>query len=156
MIERRISSQMRQKLHQFFLNQYREYRDDVLSGRRIAGRLEQLMVERQERDLKNNPAGWSFDPVAATRPLIWFACNLKFPSGEKKGEPLKLSSWQTWIVMVIFGWVNARGHRRFNDAYIEIARKNGKSSWAAAILLYLAFASGEIKFLFFIKVNMNN
>ena len=143
MTERKISPQMRQKLHLFFVDQYKLYRDDVLSGRRKAGLLEKEMVLRQERDLKNPPAGWSFAWIQATRPLIWFAANLKFPSGDRKGEPLKLAPWQCWIVMVIFGWINGRGHRRFIDAYIEIARKNGKSSWAAAILLYLAFASGE-------------
>lgn len=143
MTERKISPQMRQKLHLFFVDQYKQYRDDVLSGRRKAGLLEKEMVLRQERDLKAPPVGWSFAWIQATRPLIWFAANLKFPSGDRKGEPLKLSPWQCWIVMVIFGWINGRGHRRFIDAYIEIARKNGKSSWAAAILLYLAFASGE-------------
>ena len=143
MTERKISPQMRQKLHLFFIDQYNQYRDDVLHGRRKAGFLERQMVQRQEDDLKNPPEGWSFAWIQATRPLIWFAANLKFPSGERKGEPLKLSPWQCWIVMVIFGWINGRGYRRFIDAYVEIARKNGKSSWAAAILLYLAFASGE-------------
>ena len=143
MTERKISPQMRQKLHLFFIDQYKQYRDDVLHGRRKAGFLERQMVQRQEDDLKNPPEGWSFAWIQATRPLIWFAANLKFPSGERKGEPLKLSPWQCWIVMVIFGWINGRGYRRFIDAYVEIARKNGKSSWAAAILLYLAFASGE-------------
>ena len=143
MTERKITAQMRQRLHLYFVEQYNRYRDAVLSGERVAGRLERDMIERQERDLKNPPSGWIFDPVAGTRPLIWFAANLKFPSGDKKGEPLKLSSWQCWIVMVLFGWIDRRGNRRFIDAYIEIARKNGKSSWAAAILLYLAFATGE-------------
>lgn len=142
MTERKISSGMRQKLHAYFITQYEQYRDAVLSGKRNAGRLEQDMVQRQEEDLKNLK-GWTFSWDRATRPLIWFACNLVFPSGNKKGQPLKLASWQVWIVMVLFGWVDAKGHRRYVDAYIEIARKNGKSSWAGAVLDYLAFASGE-------------
>ena len=142
MIERTITSAMRQKLHNYFLSQYEKYRDAVLSGERIAGELEIEMVERQENDLKQ-ALPWKFDLIEATRPLIWFAANLRFPSGENKGQPLKLSSWQVWIIMVLFGWVDSRLRRRYVDAYIEIARKNGKSTWAAAILVYLAFASGE-------------
>ena len=142
MIQRKISPAMTELLEVYFKDQYKAYRDDVLSGRRNAGIAEIRMVERQEKDLKRRMA-WHFDYDAAIRPLIWFACNLKFPSGEKKGENLKLSAWQVWITMVLFGWVNARNQRRYIDAYIEIARKNGKSAWAAAILCYLAFATGE-------------
>lgn len=142
MIQRKISPAMSKSLQEYFVRQYIEYRDSVLSGSRLAGAEEIRMVERQENDLRRQMQ-WRFDFEVATRPLIWFACNLKFPSGERKGEILKLSPWQVWITMVLFGWVDSKGYRRFIDAYIEIARKNGKSAWAAAMLCYLAFADGE-------------
>jgi phage terminase large subunit-like protein len=41
----------------------------------------------------------------------------------------------------LFGWVSKEtGYRRFLEAYIEVARKNAKSTWAAAIGLF-AFTS---------------
>lgn len=43
----------------------------------------------------------------------------------------------------IFGWKNADGTRRFRYAYIEIARKNGKTALSAGIGLYMLFADGE-------------
>jgi phage terminase large subunit-like protein len=43
----------------------------------------------------------------------------------------------------IFGWLNTDGTRRFRTAYIEIARKNGKSEIAAAVGLYLLVADHE-------------
>ena len=142
MIQRRISQTMQNSLHEFFVAQYKKYQASIHTGSRNAGISEIRMVERQEHDLERD-FGWHFDLEAATRPLIWFACNLKFPSGDRKGENLKLSPWQIWITMVLFGWVNRKNQRRYIDAYIEIARKNGKSAWAAAILCYLAFATGE-------------
>lgn len=143
MIERKISTAIRQKLHTYFMEQYAAYRSAVLSGSRISGALEKAMIKRQDEDLKSPPGSWRFDVDKATRPLIWISANLRYPMGDKKGQPLKLSAWQVWIVMVLFGWVDDKGNRRFNDAYIEIARKNGKSTWAAAVLIYLAFAFGE-------------
>lgn len=142
MFERKISSAIRKSLHQYFVEQYYEYQNSVLCGIRPAAKPEIDMIRRQERDLKELTE-WTFDAEMATRPLIWFAANLKFPSGEKKGRNLKLAPWQTWIVMVLCGWVNKKKNRRFVDALVEIPRKNGKSSWASALLLYLAFASGE-------------
>jgi len=140
--ERRVSADMKKKLTMFFTSQYGEYRDAVLSGKRNAGLLELAMVKRQERDLATLQ-GWHFDMHRACAPLIWFAANLKFPSGEKKGQHLKLEPWQVWIVMVLFGWVDSGGNRRYHNAYVEIARKNGKSTWAAAVLCYLAFSLNE-------------
>lgn len=142
MPERKVSNRMTAKLKKYFIEQYEKYRDSVLNGTRVCSKHEQHMVQRQESDLASDMA-WHFDIDKAVAPLIWFAANLKFPSGDKKGEPLKLSNWQVWITMVLFGWVDENGNRRFSDCYIEIARKNGKSAWAAAILCYLAFAEGE-------------
>ncbi len=45
--------------------------------------------------------------------------------------------------VVAFGWMRADGTRRFRFAYLEIARKNGKTTTAAGVGLYLAFADGE-------------
>lgn len=55
-----------------------------------------------------------------------------------------LSPFQIYDIMVLFGWVNAEtGDRRFMLAYMEVARKNGKSTLAGALLDYMAF--GERK-----------
>lgn len=43
----------------------------------------------------------------------------------------------------MFGWVDTEGRRRFRTVYIEIPRKNGKSTLAAGIALYGLFADGE-------------
>lgn len=44
----------------------------------------------------------------------------------------------------IMGWVEkSTGLRQFTEAYLEIPRKNAKSTWAAGMGLLLAFADGE-------------
>lgn len=142
--ERKVSPMMTRKLGMHFVAQYKAYRDSVLGGSRVASKMEIQKVRRQENDLQRTDFKWHFDVNVAVKPLIWIAANLVFPSGAPfKGTPLKFSPWQVWDIMVIFGWVDDKGNRRFSDVYETVARKNGKSTWAAAILCYLAFATGE-------------
>lgn len=57
------------------------------------------------------------------------------------GKPFILEPWEVFIVYNLLGfWWTGTNNRRFNEAFIEIARKNGKTSfvaslaWAVAIL----------------------
>ncbi|MCB8889941.1 terminase large subunit [Vreelandella malpeensis] len=57
---------------------------------------------------------------------------------------ITLEPWQLFIVASIFGWLKKKsGLRRFNEAYIEVERKNGKSVLAAAIANIMLCADGE-------------
>ena len=60
-----------------------------------------------------------------------------------QGETEETEPWQLFITGCLFGWKRKDGSRRFRMAYCELPRKNGKSTLAAAIGLYLAFADGE-------------
>jgi phage terminase large subunit-like protein len=51
--------------------------------------------------------------------------------------------WQEEIIRDVFGTLKKDGYRRYNTAYIEIPKKNGKSELAAAVALYLLCADGE-------------
>lgn len=59
-------------------------------------------------------------------------------------HPLILEPWQVFATMNIFGWVDQQAKRRFLYVYIEVAKKNGKSTWLAAVALYLGFIDGEM------------
>lgn len=70
---------------------------------------------------------------------------LRHVEGEWAGRPFVLSDWQEWdIVRPLFGWKRRdNGYRRFRDAFISVARKNGKSALIAAIAAYMLLADGE-------------
>ena len=51
--------------------------------------------------------------------------------------------WQRDFVMRLFGWKRPNGLRRYLRAYLEIAKKNGKSTLLSAIGLYLLVADSE-------------
>jgi phage terminase large subunit-like protein len=119
------------------------YARAVVSGDVVAGRLVKLACERHLRDLQAGPArGLRWDGQAAQHAIAFFGF-LQHSKGEWAGRPLTLSPWQQFIVGSLFGWKTSEGIRRFRMAYCELARKNGKSTMAAGIGLYLAFFSGE-------------
>ena len=130
-----------------------QYVDDVLSGRRIAGKLEVLACKRHRNDLQRSKSDPDFDyrldPARANH-ICFFIETMPHVKGKlaKIGADgtrprLIMEPWQVFATVSLFGWVDAEGVRRFVYAYIEIAKKNGKSTWAAAIALYMAFVDGE-------------
>lgn len=138
------SSSLEKKISDYYRKAYRRYRDSVLKGKRVASVAERQKVERQERDLTEGVSGYRFDMKEGLKPLVWMALNLAFPMGDKQGMPMRLSDWQAYDIIVLFGWVRDDGKgRRYMDAFIEVARKNGKSTFSGALLDYLAF--GEKK-----------
>lgn len=86
---------------------------------------------------------WFFDRYAGERVIRWIETFCVHKKGQWRGQKLKLARWQRKIIRQIFGWKTPDGFRRFTEAWIEIARKNGKSTLAAAIALYLMIGDRE-------------
>ena len=109
----------------------------------VVGRFEKLMVERQVSDLQAaDERGLVWQPDLGTVAVDF--CGLcRHSKGRWLGEPLVLEPWQEFWVTTLFGWMRADGTRRFRRGYLEVARKNGKSTLAAALGLYGLIADEE-------------
>ena len=119
------------------------YAQQVRTGNILTCEFVQLAVDRYYRDMDNAlDKGWYFDRKAAQR-AISFIERLQHTKGQWAGLRFKLEPWQQFIIWNIFGWKMADGTRRFRYAYVEIARKNGKTALSAGIGLYMLFADGE-------------
>lgn len=84
-----------------------------------------------------------FDASAAQTALDFFPECLKFIEGDRAGHPFDLEPWQQAIVANLFGWKRPDGTRRYRECFIEVPRKNGKTPFAAGILLECASCDGE-------------
>ena len=121
-----------------------KYVEDVLRGRRPAGRYERLAVERHLNDLrKGRKFPYEFHPE-----LGLFVCNffeeLEHYKGEKAGTKIILEGWQAFIIYCVYGWIDKKTKlRRFNYADVVVARKNGKTTMAAGLGLFALVADGE-------------
>lgn len=119
------------------------------SPARAPGKYERLCQERHERDLElsrrpgGHPRGLWFDAEAAERPIQFIENYCTHHKGEWAGKPLLLDPWQKDIIRQAFGWTRADGTRRFRTLYWELPRKQGKSTVAAGLGLYLAVGDRE-------------
>ena len=76
--------------------------------------------------------------------VAFFEKLLHHSKGEWAGQTFTLQPWQRdEVVRPLFGWHREDGTRRYRTAYIEVPRKNGKSTLAAGIALFLLFADEE-------------
>jgi len=115
----------------------KKYIADVLAGKATACKWVRLFCERHEKDLKKGTKrGLYFDEEEAERVLRFFAF-LRHSKGEWGGQAFILSPWEQAYLWVLFGWRKKDGSRRFRISYLEVARKNGKSTLAAGVALYL-------------------
>jgi len=120
-----------------------QYVDDVLAGRQVACKWVRLACERHKRDLERGPErGLHFDAQNARQAVAFFSL-LKHSKGEWAGRPLHLEPWQQFVIASLFGWKRQDGMRRFRTSYLECGRKNGKTTVAAGVGLYLMLADEE-------------
>ena len=119
------------------------YADQVITGKVPAGELVTLACERHIRDLKTaKTRGLRFSEPAADHAIEFYRF-LRHSKGEWAGCELQLEPWQVFIIGSVFGWLRSDGTRRYRTAYNEVPRKNGKSTLAAGVGLYLFMADGE-------------
>lgn len=88
--------------------------------------------------------GCYFDIKAADRVRYFFKLCLVHSKGQFAGQQFELLDWQ-WqdFIAPLFGWKRKNGTRRFRRAYVEISKKNGKSTICSGISLYLLIADNE-------------
>lgn len=88
-----------------------------------------------------NQGIWFYDEKKAARAIEFIEIFVHHSKG--RNDLLKLELWQKAIICCIFGVVEASGFRQFREVFIVVARKNGKTLFAAAIAEYMAFCDKE-------------
>lgn len=91
--------------------------------------------------------GVMFDPSRVDKVLAAFHV-LRHTQGKWAGKPLDPASWQVaWILAPTFGWVHENSDglivRIITDLYVDVPRKNGKSTLSGGIAVYMLGADGE-------------
>ncbi|MFH1806838.1 MAG: terminase TerL endonuclease subunit [Pseudomonadota bacterium] len=121
------------------------YALDVVEGKIPACKLRIAACQRQLNDLVYGPKrGLYFSIPRADHAMEFFPKYLRHSKGEFGNQPFKLSDWQMFTTSVLFGWVYADTLlRRFIYAYLEVPRKNGKSTYLAGLGLYMFVGDGE-------------
>lgn len=122
--------------------QYYKYAIDVTNGDISASKQTINACKRFLADLQNPK--FIFKPEKVERCLKF--CKLcKHYLGKFRGRNFEPLPWQQFIIANIIGfyWAERSDIRRFNESYIEVPRKSGKTFLAAVLALYFLLADGE-------------
>lgn len=88
--------------------------------------------------------GYTFDLAAAERVRTFCRDFTRHSKGMWAGQAFDLLPWQfDDVVGPLFGWKRPDGTRRYRRAWIEIPKKNGKSTLCSALSLCLLVGDGE-------------
>ena len=89
--------------------------------------------------------GYRFDSGMAAKAIDFIEQCIVHVKGVRGGTPFLLEPWEKAIIANLFGWKSlATGYRRYTECLVYVPRKNGKSSLAAAIILYMLLVDAEI------------
>lgn len=120
-----------------------QYAEDVISGRKVAGADIVNACKRFQEDLKRE------DLLIDTKQADAVVSIMEGIFVHRKGEdidgtpllgkPFKLEPWEIFIVYNLLAiWYKGKNERKYKEAFIMIARKNGKTSFIAAFSFALA------------------
>ncbi len=118
------------------------YAEQVIAGDIVACWQIKSSCQRFLDDTKGDT--WTLNAAKVQR-VCQFAETFPYLEGPLAAKRLKLrlEPWQIWILASLFGIVDGDGFRKHREAFIEIPRKNGKSTFAAVIALYMLVADYE-------------
>ncbi|MBQ1297315.1 MAG: terminase large subunit [Clostridiales bacterium] len=117
----------------------REYYQDIREGSIVVGKWILLLYEYIVKGLENRL--FYFAPKKANRAVKFIENYCHHSKG--RNDLLKLELWQKALVSVIFGILDENNFRQFREVILVVARKNGKSLFAAAIAEYMSFLDDE-------------
>lgn len=117
-----------------------QYSNDCINGVIISGYKHKLACKRFLKDIDKakNDDTFSFywDEEEAEKIIKWFSY-LRHSKGVLAGQPIKLITWQKFVLCQIYGWRDKKtGYKRFKNAFIMVGRKNAKSQMQAGCILY--------------------
>lgn len=118
-----------------------KYAEDAAGGRLVVCK---YVAQAAARYLSMRDGDvYEYRPAAVRRVLDFFAL-LKHYLGSHAGKPFLLEPWQQFMVAAMYGlYHKGTAERVVKSAYVEMARKQGKTALAAGLSLYHEIADGE-------------
>ena len=115
-----------------------KYAEDVTSGTITAGAeivsaCNRFLtdLEREDIELRTKDPDIAINIIETT---LVHAQGEDLDGNPLLGQPFMLEPWQVFIIYNLLGfWYTGTNNRRFKEAFIEVARKNGKTSFIAAL-----------------------
>lgn len=116
------------------------YYQDIKDGSVVVGRWVRLLYEYIVKGLEKKR--FFCDAKKANNAIEWIETHCFHTEGPLAPGPFILELWQKALLSCMFGIVDESGNRQFREIVLIVARKNGKSLFAAAIARYIWVTDG--------------
>lgn len=121
-----------------------QYARAVLDGKIVAGKLVKLACSRFLADLTRDDI--YFDEKEANKCVNFGERHCCLWEDKWQGKPVRFELWQKFILQQIYGWFRKRdGLRRFSKCYVQVAKKNAKSTLAGVVANFHLFSDDRVK-----------
>ncbi len=122
-----------------------QYWHEIESGRETVSYRVRQLYARLAQDIENPKPPYIFDVERSLRPIEYIETICTPSKGNKWTHgPLQLELWQKAVIAAAFGFVDAETDaRQYTRVDLFVARKNGKSTLAAGLGLYMLTSDGE-------------
>jgi phage terminase large subunit-like protein len=121
-----------------------EYNNLIESGHEIVSDKVRRVYKKLVKDIYDTESIYEYDPKKANHAIEFIENFCKHSKGKWGGKPIILELWQKAFIAATFGFVHkTEGTRKYREVLLVVARKNGKSTIASGLGLYLQIADGE-------------
>lgn len=121
-----------------------EYWNQIESGEVIVGWKVKRIYRKLVDDIHDQESEYEYNAVRANHAIEFIENYCKHSKGKWAGQPIDLELWQKAYIAAMFGFVHKiDGTRKYQEALLVVARKNGKSTLSSGICLYMMIADGE-------------
>lgn len=121
-----------------------KYYNRILSGDEIVGDKVRRIYKKLVADIHDTDSIYVYSPKRAQHAIDFIERYCKHSKGKWGGKSIVLELWQRSFIAAAFGFINKTdGTRKYREVLLIVARKNGKSTIASGIGLYLQVADGE-------------
>lgn len=132
------------KQYPFTYNPIIEYYNKIESGEEIVSNKVRRVYKKLVDDVYDTSTEYEYDVKKANHVIEFIENFCKHSKGKWGGKPIELELWQKAFLAAAFGFVHKiDGTRKHREILLIVARKNGKSTIASGIGLYLQVADGE-------------
>lgn len=115
-----------------------------LNGKWVVSQKVYKTYREINRFLHDKNSEWEYSEKKANHAINFIQKYCKHSKGAMGGKPFILELWQKALVAATFGIVHKIDRtRKYREVVLIVARKNGKSTLASAIGLYMQVADGE-------------
>ncbi|HDF2667991.1 terminase large subunit [Clostridioides difficile] len=128
----------------FNYNPILEYWNKIEEGQEVVSIKVYKVYKEIVRIIHDSDSEWEYDSKKGNHVIEFIENYCKHSKGKLGGKPFILELWQKSLVATTFGIVHKiDGTRKYQEVMLVVARKNGKSTLASSIGLYMMIADGE-------------